>query len=65
MAKKVKDRWQIALYVPPELEKRLRNEAKRQRRSHNATVVEILRAHFYQEDAKQSTEGDYANPASQ
>lgn len=48
---KVRDRWQIALYVPRELEKPLRSAARRQNRAYSATVVEILREYFEKKDA--------------
>ena len=51
---KVKNRWQIAVYVPADLEKRLKTLARKEDRSHNATVVDILRRYFLAEDAKVS-----------
>jgi hypothetical protein len=43
---KVRDRWQIALYVPRELEQPIKREARRQNRASSATVIEILRQYF-------------------
>ena len=58
---KVRDRWQIALYVPQELVRPLKAEARKQKRAHSATVVEILRHYFEQETGK----ADAAQPAAQ
>jgi len=47
---KVRDRWQIALYVPQELVRPLKAEARKQKRAHSATVVEILRHYFGEQE---------------
>ena len=46
---RVRDRWQVAVYVPRELVKSLRTEAHKRNRAYSATVIEILRQYF---DAK-------------
>jgi hypothetical protein len=58
---KVRDRWQIALYVPQELVRPLKAEARKQKRAHSATVVEILRHYFELDTGK----ADAAQPAAQ
>ena len=45
---RVRDRWQVALYVPRELVKLLRAEAHKRDRAYSATVIEILRQYFDQ-----------------
>jgi plasmid stability protein len=49
---KVRDRWQIALYVPEDLKKKIKAEARRQRRSNSATVIEILLRYFAEQESK-------------
>ena len=49
---RVRDRWQIALYVPKELVKPLRAEARKRERAYSATVVEILRLYFEQREVE-------------
>jgi hypothetical protein len=57
---KVKNRWTVTVYVPADVEKPLRRKARKEDRSHNSTIGEILREYF-----RKPAEGDYANPASQ
>jgi len=59
---KVRDRWQIALYVPQELVRPLKAEARKQKRAHSATVVEILRHYFGEQEVSKP---DAAQPAAQ
>jgi len=56
MAKKpqkvrVRDQWQLALYVPADLVKPLRAEARRMHRGFGPTVLEIMRRYFATETA--------------
>ena len=53
MAKqRVRDRWQVALYVPKDLVKPLKTEARKRDRAFSATVVEILRLYFEQREVE-------------
>ena len=42
----VREQWQLALYVPPELVKPLRREATKRSRGYGPTVLAILREYF-------------------
>jgi hypothetical protein len=43
---RVRDRWQIALYIPRGMYRQLRAEAHARDRGFGPTVIEILREHF-------------------
>lgn len=64
MAKEnVRDRWQIALYVPADLKMPIKREARRRDRSYGMTILQIVRAYFneqnkiaYEQNKTQTTE---------
>ena len=49
---RVKDRWQVALYVPKDLVKPLKAEARKRDRAFSATVIEILKQYFNEQEVQ-------------
>jgi hypothetical protein len=54
MKKRVRDQWQLALYIPPDLAKQLKAEARRQNRANAPTVLQIMREYFSKKEADAS-----------
>src|SRR5215472_9727465 len=51
--KRVRDRWQVALYVPPELKRKIKAAAAAEDRGSGPTILRILREHFAGMEDKQ------------
>lgn len=49
---RVRNRWQIALYVPRDLKSKIMQEAHARHRGYGPTVLEILREYFEAADTK-------------
>jgi len=58
MAKKVRDLWQIALYVPPDLARKIKAAAREQHRGYAPTVLELLRRYFADREGQKAEEPD-------